>query len=309
MDTTNRRGIESLIFIDGGDPQETKEAKNLLGFIDGQTTNPTLISKNPDIKKYIASGKRFSERELLAEYKRVVQEVAKITTGPTSIETHARADTPAENLLAQAREMFSWIPNAYIKFPTIPAGLVAAKAAVAEGIRVNMTLLFSQDQAAAVYSATRAAVSQNLPPYYEGSSPVYVSPFIGRLDDRGENGMDVIVNILEMYRRFGDGHVHILTASVRNIDHLFYALKLKSEIITIPFKVFRSWSEMGFALPDKNYIYDPNIEREKPLTDIPYKELSLDLEWQEYNLEHELTDIGLVKFAEDWENLMTASSL
>ena len=304
MDMTKRRGIESLIFIDGGDPVETAQAKKLLGFIDGQTTNPTLISKNPDVKKYIDSGKKFSKQELLQEYKHVVQEVAKVTTGPTSIETHANETTTAEDMLSQARAMFTWIPNAYIKFPTIPAGLEAASQAVSEGIRVNMTLCFSQDQAAAVYVATKNAVSNPLPGFYEEKSPVFVSPFVGRLDDRGENGMDVIVNILEMYRAFGDGHVHVLTASVRNLDHLLYALKLKSEIITVPFSVITEWADKGFMLPKEDFVYDPNLGRDKPLTEISYKELSLDLDWKEYNLQHDLTDAGLKKFAEDWESLM-----
>ncbi len=304
MDMTNRRGIEPLILIDGGDPVETAETKKLLGFIDGQTTNPTLISKNPDVKKYIESGKRFSKEELIKEYKRVVVEVAKSTSGPTSIETHAREDTNAADLLTQARDMFTWIPNAYIKFPTIPAGLKAAHIAVSEGIRVNMTLCFSQDQAAAVYAATRNAMSKPLPPYYENNSPVYVSPFVGRLDDRGENGMDVVVNMLEMFRRFSDGHVQVLTASVRNINHLLFALQLKSPVITVPFKVLKEWAEMNFKLPDKNFVYDPNLGKDKPLTEIPYHELSLDLDWEEYNIQHDLTDIGLKKFAEDWEGLM-----
>lgn len=299
----NRRGIESLIFIDGGDPVETAEAKKLLGFIDGQTTNPTLISKNPDVKKYIESGKRFTEEDLLREYRRVVQEVSKVTSGPTSIETHAREDTPAEKLLTQAREMFTWIPNAYIKFPTIPAGLEAASQAVREGIRVNMTLIFSQEQGAAVYAATIGAVSQPLPGYYENNSPVFVSPFVGRLDDRGENGMDVVVNLKEMFME-SDHHVHVLTASVRNLDHLLFALKLDSEIITIPFKVFKAWADTGFRLPDDKFIYDPNLGKDKVLTEIPYNQISLDLEWSQYNIKHELTDVGLAKFAQDWESLM-----
>ncbi len=304
MDMTKRRGIESLIFIDGGDPEETAMAKGLLGFIDGQTTNPSLISKNPDIKKYIDSGKRFTKDELLQEYKRVVVEVSKVTMGPTSIETHANLESTSEDLLRQARDMFTWIPNAYIKFPTIAAGLEAAEQAVVEGIRVNMTLCFSQDQAAAVYAATKNTVSESLPGYYENHSPVFVSPFVGRLDDRGENGMDVVANILEMYHGEGDGHVHVLSASVRNLDHLFYALKLKSEIITVPFAVFNQWAEKDFLLPPKDFIYDPKMGKKKRLTEISYHELSLDLDWKDYNIQHDLTDAGLIKFAQDWEGLM-----
>lgn len=315
----NRRGIKSLIFIDGGDPQETAEAKKLLGFIDGQTTNPTLVSKNPEVKKFIESGKKFTEEDLLKEYRRIVQEVAKATQGPCSIETHASENTSAEELLSQARGMFTWIPNAYIKFPTIPAGLEASQRAVAEGIRVNMTLVFSQEQAAAVYAATKFGRPKPLPGFFEDSSPVYVSPFVGRLDDRGENGMDVVVNILEMYRGRGlsrvpqsgilreDGHVHVLTASVRNLEHLLFALKLESQAITVPFSVFKQWADVGFKLPDKDYIYNPKFDIGKELVEIPYHEMTLDKNWAEYNIKHPLTDRGLAQFANDWEGLLASS--
>ena len=93
----------------------------------------------------------------------------------------------AEDMLPQGREMFSWIPNAHIKFPTSHEGLKAADQAVQEGLRVNLTLCFSQEQAAAVYAATKGAKKGD----------VFVSPFIGRLDDRGENGMDLIANITQ----------------------------------------------------------------------------------------------------------------
>ena len=116
--------------------------------------------------------------------------------------------TTAEEMLAQGEEMFSWIPNAYVKYPCTREGLRAAEMSVQREIRVNMTLCFSQDQAAAVYAATRGS-----------KEPVYVSPFIGRLDDRRQNGMDVVKNIKTMYKD-GDGHVHVLAASIRNIDHL-----------------------------------------------------------------------------------------
>ncbi len=287
--------LPSKIFIDGGDPVETAEAVKLLGYIDGQTTNPSLVAKNPEVEKFIASGKRFQKDELLKEYKKIVQSVAKVTKGPCSIEVYANENSSAEDLLIQGAEMFTWIPNAYIKFPIIKAGLEAAGKAVAEGIRVNMTLCFSQEQAAAVYAATKLNNSK---------SPVFISPFVGRLDDIGQNGMEVVVNILEMYKRERDGHVEVLTASVRNIEHLLYALHLKSPAITVPFKVFKEWSDLGFKLPPDNYIYDPDLGRETPLEEITYREISLDWEIKDYNIQHDLTDKGLTKFASDWDGLM-----
>ena len=177
--------ISSKIFIDGGDFEETQEVKNLLGFVDGQTTNPTLISQNPIVKARIKKGEKFTKREAYHFYKKVVEKIAKITSGPISIEVYADQNTKAEEMLNQAKEMVKWIPNAYIKLPITKEGLKAANLATKEDIPVNMTLCFSQEQAAAVYAATKGT-----------KRPVFVSPFVGRLDDRGENGMDLVKNIL-----------------------------------------------------------------------------------------------------------------
>ena len=210
-----------------------------LGFLDGQTTNPTLISKNPEARRKLEQGKKFTPRETLAFYRGVVNTISGlIPGGSVSIEVYADASTPAEEMLKQGREMFDWIPNAHIKFPTSREGLKAAQQAVKEGLRVNMTLVFSQEQAAAVDVATKGA----------RKSQVFLSPFIGRLDDRGENGMDLIANIIRMYRK-GDGHVEVLTASVRNLDHFLYALKLGSDIITAPYDILKRWGDKGFPFP------------------------------------------------------------
>ncbi|MCL5774093.1 MAG: transaldolase, partial [Firmicutes bacterium] len=198
----------SKIFIDGGDPAETIEARQLLGYIDGQTTNPTLISKNPEVQAALARGEKFTEKQAYGFYKKVVEEISKIVDWSVSIETYSDKNTTAEEMLSQAGEMSGWIHKAWIKFPTTHAGLQAASEAIKEGMRVNMTLCFSQEQAAAIYSATKGA-----------KEPVFVSPFVGRLDDRGENGMELIKNILKMYDK-SDGHVWTLTASVRNLNHL-----------------------------------------------------------------------------------------
>src|SRR3990167_4401030 len=105
-----QQNLKSKIFIDGGDPQESREAEKLLGFIDGQTTNPTLISKSPIVQKRLSEGKKFTESEAYQFYKEVVVELSKITDGPISIEVYADKNTPAEKMLKQGTEMFTWIP-------------------------------------------------------------------------------------------------------------------------------------------------------------------------------------------------------
>jgi transaldolase len=262
---------------------------NLLGFLDGQTTNPTLISKHPEARKRLAQGMKFREQEIYDFYRGVVKTLSGlIPQGSVSVEVYADASTSADTMLRQGREMFSWIPNAHIKFPTSREGLRAAEGAVKEGLRVNMTLCFSQEQAAAVYAATRGAKK----------GQVFVSPFIGRLDDRGEKGMDVIANILCMYAQ-GDGHVEVLTASVRNIDHFLYALKLGSDIITAPYEVLKTWGEKRMPIPGDDYTY--GVKSPRP---IPYREIDLNKKWQDYDIRHELTDKGMERFSADWNALI-----
>ncbi len=281
--------LRTRIFLDGGDPEETRDVIRRLGFLDGQTTNPTLISKNPEAKKRLAGGEKFSKDEVLTFYRGVVKEISGlIPQGSVSVEVYADASTQAGAMLAQGQDLFRWVPNAHVKFPTSREGLRAASQAVREGLRVNMTLVFSQEQAAAVYAATMGSQRGN----------VFVSPFIGRIDDRGENGMDLISHILKMYRA-GDGHVEVLTASVRNLDHLLYALKLGSDIITAPYEVLRAWAEKGLPLPGADYRYDP-----KGLKPISYRKIELRRPWEKYHLRHDLTDKGMEKFSADWNALI-----
>lgn len=283
--------LPSKIFIDGGDPAETREADAMLkkaGYhgLDGQTTNPSLIAKNFLARR---KGAKVTMDEAFGEYKRVVTEMSHIIPqGSISIQVIGDPGTlTTDQMLTQARDRITWIPNGSIKFPATPAGLAAAEIFCEEG-PVNITLNFTQEQAAATYIATQTH-----------NYTVFVSPFVGRLDDKGESGMDVVVNELEMYRKFGDGHVEVLTASLRNIKHLLYALHLKSDIITVPFKIFKEWADNGFQLPPEDFMYDA-----PGLTEIPYKELSLDVDWHTLDLTHELTTAGMAKFWEDWQSIV-----
>jgi transaldolase len=281
------------ILVDGGDPDETLRIKKLIGFVDGQTTNPSLIAKNPEVQQLLASGHRLTADEQKKEYKKIVQKISPLVgDAGVSIEVFADLNTTAEQMLAQGLEMFSWIPNAYIKYPCTYEGLRAAHISINRGIRINMTLCFSQDQAAAVYSATRGA-----------KEPVYVSPFIGRLDDHGQNGMDVVRNTLKMYQT-GDRHVHVLAASVRHLDHLLGSFALDSDLATVPAKVLEEWAAQGTPLPDDGFVYRAIDSKGQRLTAIEYKELDLNAPWESFDLRHELTTKGIKKFVADYESTL-----
>lgn len=281
------------IMVDGGDPEETVQVKRLVGYVDGQTTNPTLVAKNPEVRRLVSSGQKFSSQEELQEYKKIVQSISTLVgSAGVSIEVFADFDTTGEEMLAQGREMFSWIPNAYIKYPCTHEGLRAAQMSVAEAIRVNMTLCFSQEQAAAVYAATKGS-----------KDPVYVSPFVGRLDDRGENGMDLVKNIKRMYEA-GDGHVHVLAASIRHLKHLLGSLASKAELVTAPSKVWEEWAASSFPLPGRDFVYEGTDKAGKPLRPIEYQSLDLNRAWTSFDIQHDLTTKGIQQFVADYKGTL-----
>ncbi|MBI4008967.1 transaldolase [Candidatus Roizmanbacteria bacterium] len=280
--------LKTKIFLDGGNPNETKEILDLLGFLDGQTTNPTLISKNPEVAKRLETEK-FTQEELLKLYKEVVSVISPlIPNGSVSIQVYSDKDTKSKTMVEQGKKMYTWVPNAHIKYPTTREGLKAASESVKLGMKINMTLVFSQQQAAAVYSATIGAKK----------GQVILSPFIGRLDDRGENGMSLIENIIKMFER-GDGHVEILAASIRNLDHLLYSFQLNTDIVTLPPKIIKEWFDQGMSTAKGDLVYPKNN-----LLDIPFQQLDLSKPWQEFNINHQLTDQGIEKFASDWNSLI-----
>lgn len=284
---------KTKILVDGGNPEETQRIKSLLGYVDGQTTNPSLIAKNPEIQRRVASGHKLSLDEQKEAYKGIVRRISPLVgDAGVSIEVFADLRTTSSEMLAQGKEMFSWIPNAYIKYPCTYEGLRAAQSSVERGIRVNITLCFSQEQAAGVYAATQTS-----------EALAYVSPFIGRLDDTGLNGMDLIQNIQRMYQE-GDGHVSVLAASIRNVRQLLACFALGVDLVTVPAKVLDRWAAQGCPMPDENFVYKGVDGGGKPLKPIRYKELNLHKPWNAFNLRHDLTRKGIEKFTADFESTL-----
>ena len=281
------------ILLDGGDPDETLRIKTHLELLDGQTTNPSYVARNPEIQRRIAGGRRLNSQEQFQAYRKIVQQISPLVgDAGVSIEVFADLHTSAREMLNQGEEMFSWIPNAYIKYPCLPEGLRAAHMSVQRGIRVNMTLCFSQEQAAAVYAATLGA-----------ADPVYVSPFVGRLDDRGENGMDLVWNIKKMYAH-GDGHVHVLAASLRRLEHLLCAFSIGTELATAPAQLLEEWADAGLPQPDARFAYQVVDSKGKQLKPVPYKEIDLNAPWESFDLRHELTTKGIERFVADYKSTL-----
>lgn len=185
-------------FIDSANIKEIKEAASL-GVLDGVTTNPSLVAKE---------GRDF--RTLLTE-------ICAIVDGPISAEVIA---TDFEGIMKEGRDLAKIHKNIVVKVPLIREGLRAVKALKAEGIRTNVTLCFSPNQA---LLAAKAGAT-------------YISPFIGRLDDASENGMDLIRQIVTIYRNY-NYPTEVLVASIRHPMHVVEAAMIGAHVCTIPFKV------------------------------------------------------------------------
>ncbi len=282
-------GLKTQIFLDSGDPKETKEILDLLGFLDGQTTNPSLFAKSPEVRERIERGEKYTQDEIYEAYQSIVTQIsALIPDGSVSVEVYADKSTLSAEILRQAREMNAWIPNAHIKLPLTSEALKSAPILVKEGINLNFTLIFSQSQATAVYMATLGA----------DKGQIYLSPFIGRLDDIGLNGMSYIKNVVEIYKK-SDNHVQVLAASARSYEHFLRCLQLECDLVTAPGKILRQWAENNFELPSENWEYEAG-----DLEEIPYEEIDLNKNYTEYNIQHDLTDKGIEKFVSDWNNLL-----
>jgi transaldolase len=188
------------IFIDSGDTNEIREAQDM-GLIDGVTTNPTLASK---------SGKPF---------KQLIMEITEIVDGPISAEV---VSTTAAEIITEGEGLAQWHKNIVVKVPLIGEGLKAVKALTAKGIKTNVTLCFSASQA---LLAAKAGAT-------------YISPFVGRLDDLSQDGMQVIRDIRLIYDNYGY-ETQILTASARSPMHFLEAARIGSDVITAPFSVIK----------------------------------------------------------------------
>ena len=192
------------LFLDTASIQEIRTMWET-GILDGVTTNPTLVAKE---------GRRFEE---------VLHEICALGVPSVSAEV---VGTTVEAMLTEGRHLRGLHPAIYVKVPMTPAGLRATKILASEGTRVNMTLVFSANQAllAAKVGAT------------------YVSPFIGRLDDQGQDGMSLIEEIVRIYRNYSFP-TQVLVASVRHPIHVLDAAKLGADIATMPFAVMEKLAQ------------------------------------------------------------------
>lgn len=211
------------IFLDTANVEQIREVA-ALGVLDGVTTNPTLVSKEQ------------------GNYRDMLKEICDIVQGPVSAEVVAE-DT--EEMLRQARDYAKISEHIVIKVPLVAEGIKAVKVLSSEGIKTNVTLCFSANQG---LLAAKAGAT-------------YISPFVGRIDDVGQNGMQVVSELVEIYENYAFS-TQVLAASLRHPQHVLEAATIGAHVATVPFSVVMQM------------------------------------------LKHPLTDVGVKKFADDWEKVL-----
>ena len=206
LPASHMRRKKMKFFVDTANVEEIKKA-NDMGIICGVTTNPSLIAKE---------GRDFAA---------VIKEITDIVDGPISGEVKATT-VDAEGMIAEGREIAKIHPNMVVKIPMTVEGLKAVKVLNAEGVKTNVTLVFSAAQA---LLAARAGAS-------------YVSPFLGRLDDISMPGIDLIYEITEIFQMH-DIETEIIAASIRNPIHVIDCAKAGADIATVPYKVLEQMTK------------------------------------------------------------------
>ncbi len=217
------------LFLDTANIEHIRHGVEL-GVVTGVTTNPSLVSKEGKV-----------------DYKALVKDICAIVPGPVSTEVLSQ---DAAGMIAEAHEIVTWAENIAVKIPATVEGLKATAALAKEHVKVNMTLCFSVNQA--ILAAEAGAT--------------FVSPFVGRLDDVGENGMQLVVDITR-YLSYYKLPTQVIAASIRHPAHCLSAASAGAHIATVPYKVLLQM------------------------------------------VEHPLTDIGVRRFADDWNKVMGASGI
>lgn len=187
------------IFLDTANLDEIRHAARI-GLLSGVTTNPSLMAKEKGV-----------------DFKETIKEICALVPGPISAEVTA---LDVSEMVSQGRELAAWAPNVTVKIPLTEAGLEATSKLSHDGIKVNVTLCFSINQA--LLAATVGAA--------------FVSPFVGRLDDIGEDGMDLVADIVDIYRNY-DIKTEVIAASLRHPAHVTAAARAGAHIGTLPYKV------------------------------------------------------------------------
>lgn len=301
--------------LDSGNPQEYTQTASLLkekgSELWGATTNPSLIAKQ-------LNGQKLTREEAFTLQKDIILEIVEIVPGAVSAEVYADHETKASEMIEQGRQIASWHERVVVKLPTTLEGFKARTELRKDNILVNNTLVFSQEQIFAI------CLHEQLVQKEFGLSmkeyPSFISPFVGRLDDTGIDGIQLVQHGMQIKKQFdaaltpGSSILWMLEASVRSSEHMDRGILAGVELITVPMKAYTEY----FSRPEKEHTSLDNTAYAKELTALPawtppstlmqiqtLTEFMQAIEADTLPITHELTDKGITKFVEDWNSILT----
>lgn len=270
----------------------------------GSTTNPSLIAK-------ALAGKRVTPHEAFSVLqKEIVMGILQIVPGAVSAEVYASKDTTSEEMVEQGKEIATWDKRIVVKLPTTLEGFKARTELRKLGICINNTLVFSQEQVYAIALHEKLMQETYGKPLTDW--PCFVSPFVGRLDDIGLDGMSFVNHSMNMLKtNFGEHIVWMLEASIRSLTHLKAGIAMDVELTTAPAKVYTDWFTMTDAELANIPISNPLLQM-IPDWKIPseLKTIKTIEEFMEalgsglLTINHQLTDKGIEKFVADWQTIL-----
>ncbi|MDE2589610.1 MAG: hypothetical protein KGL95_08100 [Patescibacteria group bacterium] len=300
--------MTTKFLLDSGDPQEYRQMKDLLAThgseLWGSTTNPSLIAKK-------LTGQKVSFDDAFSKLQRqIIEEILTIVPGAVSGEVYAAKNTTADSMVEQGRQIASWGERVVVKLPTTLEAFKARTQLRQLGICINNTLVFSQQQVFAITLHEKLMNEQ----YGKSKSswPSFISPFVGRLDDIGEYGMDMVTHSVNLVKtHFTPDTVWMLEASIRTAAHLKKGLEINVELETVPAKVLTEW--FGKTTVEQQTVDTSNTVLQPIPAWTPSEELLKIKTVDEFmsaittgklDITHPLTDKGIDRFVADWSAII-----
>jgi transaldolase len=302
--------MQTKFILDSGDTKEYREiavlAEEKGSQLWGSTTNPSLIAKSAGEQLH---GEKLTMEEAFELQRKIVTEILMIVPGAVSAEVYADRDTHAEEMIQQGKEIARWDSRVVVKLPTTIEGFKARTALRQLSILTNNTLVFSPEQIYAI-CLHEEIIQREFEP--QSKWPPFISPFVGRIDDKEFDGMDLVSQGMRLKKIFNTP-LWMLEASVRTIDDVKRGIELKSELITAPAKVYKEWFDLTNAERESVVeLEDDEILNSIPEWKPPVEFLttsSMDdfyrlIESGTLNINHPLTDAGIDRFVADWKAIL-----
>lgn len=295
--------------LDSGDPQEyqkiAKLAKDHGQELWGGTTNPSLIAKSASRR---IAGKKLTQLEAFELQKEIIYEIVEIVPGAVSAEVYADLTTKASEMIEQGREIASWHKRVVIKLPTTLEGFKARSELRKENIITNNTLVFSQEQIIAICLHEQLVKQEGLSRRSETKAeewPPFISPFVGRLDDIGEDGLSLVEHGMELKKQFTEP-LWMLEASVRTPYHFTQGISLGSELITAPASLYQLYfSTFQGKNVEAALNKPPLVEIDKSIKSISTLDAFIEaIENNQLDITHPLTEKGILRFTADWQAIL-----